>query len=165
MLISGPQVLKTPHPRTLSTSQAESSDSTARLGFPWAHYPSGASNQTPAELRLVSGTTYDKISRMFNKTCVSSSLFRSFGSDLIPTLDSFSVFVHHYIEHFQPVLPFIHATTFDPANCHWLLTLAVASIGSHYVEAPKSQLLVRSMHEFLRRTLLVVVRSQQLSKV
>jgi len=112
-----------------------------------------------SDVTHISQETYSVFCHTFSDTCISSSQFKSFRTDVFPSLESFSLFVKLYLENFQSVLPLIHTATFDLSNCHWLLTLAMASIGSHYAEIQNPELLIGSIHEFFRRTILVVVRN------
>ena len=68
-----------------------------------------------------------------------------------------SRFVSLYVEHFQPILPFIHPATLNLSSSHWLLVLAMAAIGSHYVGVEDVDVLVVAMHEFLRRAISMMV--------
>jgi hypothetical protein len=63
------------------------------------------------------------------------------------------------MENFQPILPFLHQPTLDLSTTHWLLILALASIGSHYMESEDNELFVVAMHEFTRRAIQAFVSS------
>jgi hypothetical protein len=163
-----PRVRKTPH-----RSPHQSSDSYtplpgvdglqnthATFGFSRSDYgpqdgapvPSIAPRQIPIEI-------YSKILHFFNQTCVTSTYFSPFNSGDFPSLEALDLFVRLYLEHFQPILPFIHPATFNISSQHWLLTLAMAAIGSHYVDIEDVDVLVVVMHEFLRRAINMVVSS------
>jgi hypothetical protein len=141
-----------------SSSQFGGANSVMHFAFPWSHYtPLPGSNMPLLEFKHISETTYGSIYQSFRETCVSSSQYLPFRTDVFPAPENIGFFVDLYIRHFQPVLPLIHTATFDPSTCHWLLVLAMASIGSQYAEVQGSDLLTRSIHEFLRRALQTVV--------
>ncbi|KAL7784031.1 C2H2 transcription factor-like protein [Trichoderma afarasin] len=128
-----------------------------KYGFPGCEYgahdgasiSSSGNQQIPIEI-------YRDILHAFNQTCIISSYFPPFHSAGFPSLESVSLFVSLYTEHFQPTLPFIHPATFNPLSSHWLLVLAMAAIGSHYAKIEHVQVLVVAMHEFLRRAINMV---------
>lgn len=61
------------------------------------------------------------------------------------------------MDYFQPVLPFIHPATFSAQTSHWLLVIAMAAIGSQYVELEDAEFYIIGLHEFLRRALNTLV--------
>ena len=104
-------------------------------------------------------TIYNEIIRIFDLTCITSTHYTPFQSGSFPSPRFLGTSTRMYMENFQPVLPFMHPATFDLSSTHWLLVLAVASIGSHYIESEESGLLTISMHEFTRRAIQFVVSS------
>lgn len=114
-----------------------------------------SSKQIPIEI-------YSEILHVFSQTCVTSSYFSPFHTADFPSLESLGLFVRLYIEHFQPILPFIHPATFNLSSSPWLLTLAMVAIGSHYVDVEDVEVLSISMHEFLRRAISMTVSSQKI---
>lgn len=101
---------------------------------------------------------YKEISNIFNHTCITSTHYPRFSTSSFPSLAIFSKFIQLYIENFQSLLPFIHPATFDLSAFHWLLALALAAAGSHYIDAEDSGIYSIPMHEFLRRAIQTVVR-------
>ena len=101
--------------------------------------------------------TYNEITRIFSQTCITSTYFSPFHTGEFPSLETMSRFVGLYIEHFQPILPFIHPATFNISSSHWLLVLAMAAIGSHYAGIEDVEILVVAMNEFLRRAISMMV--------
>ncbi|PSR81662.1 hypothetical protein BD289DRAFT_438793 [Coniella lustricola] len=74
----------------------------------------------------------------------------------LPSMASFTRLMKLYRKHFDPrVLPIIHHN-FEASNspCSWIINLAMAAIGSQYLEMANTELSV-ALHEFLRRVLLV----------
>lgn len=135
----------------------------SKFGFPDTDYGAqdgvAVSSMGPKQIPV---EIYGEILHVFSQTCVTSSHFSPFHSGDFPSLESLRFFVRLYIEHFQPILPFIHPATFNLSSSHWLLTLAMAAIGSHYVDIEDVEVLVAAMHEFLRRAINTVVSSLEI---
>lgn len=159
---------RSPHqssdPYTPLTGVDGQEDSLTQLEFPGTDYRAkdsaaislAGNKQIPIEV-------YSEILHVFGQTCVKSTYFSPYNSGDFPSLESLGLFVRLYMEHFQPILPFIHPATFNLSSSHWLLTLAMAAIGSHYVDTEHVEVLVVSMHEFLRRAIHMMVSSLAIS--
>jgi hypothetical protein len=106
---------------------------------------------------------YHAIHQCFNETCAFSSPFIPFSTPHFLPLNVLDRFVQLYVQYHQPLFPFLHLPTLDLTKSHWLLSLALASIGSHYVEVEWSDITTMAMHEFLRRAILIVVSPPRLS--
>ena len=102
-------------------------------------------------------TIYNEILRIFGLTCITSTHYTPFQSSSFPSPKFLGRSIRMYIAHFQPVLPFMHPATFNFSTSHLLLVLAVASIGSHYIEFEETGLLTIAMHEFTRRAIQFMV--------
>lgn len=96
---------------------------------------------------------YETMSSMFEATCVSSRLFPKFSNTYFPSQKVFEYCLKLYFDSFQELLPFIHLPTFDMEAAHWLLILALCSIGSNYLDPHSYGSCSQPMHEFLRRTI------------
>lgn len=83
--------------------------------------------------------------------------FTPFASTNFPSKDEFESLIALYFKFFSPQLPMLHAPTFPGPDPHWLLVLAIAAAGSHYVEGDAAEIFSVSMHEVLRRILIVAV--------
>ncbi|PYI15567.1 hypothetical protein BO99DRAFT_392290 [Aspergillus violaceofuscus CBS 115571] len=105
---------------------------------------------------LIGKSTYEKIHKAFVQLCCAESvLFSRFESEYLPSATVLSEFVHLYFHHFQPVYPMFHLPTFSTNTCHWIVTLALAAIGSHYARLHESDECVSALHELLRRAIMV----------
>jgi len=109
-------------------------------------------------------SVYSELFQIFDLTCINSTHFENFHSAAFPSRKLLSRLVWLYKDNFQSTLPFIHPSTFDITTSHWLLTLALVAAGSHYLEIDSSDLLVVSMHEFLRRAIQTVVSGTRTKK-
>lgn len=104
-------------------------------------------------------STYNKIHSMFFQLCCTENfLYQNFGSEDFPTAGNLANFIHFYFDLFQPLYPILHPSTFDPNECHWLVTLAISAIGCHVSGIPETESYTVAFHEFLRRAINVEVR-------
>jgi len=110
------------------------------------------------DTNLLSLAIYEEILKVFKFSCVTSMHYSRFSAPTFPSLSTFSLFMHLFNQNFRSILPFIHPATFNPTRSHWLLILALAAAGSHFVGNEESRLYSLPMHEFLRRAIQVVVR-------
>lgn len=101
--------------------------------------------------------TYSEICRAFRMTCLASTRHPTFESDHFPSLELLSFAFQLQVENFQPIMPFLHLATFDLSTTDWLLILALAAIGSHYMNPSLNEQLSVSLHEVTRRSIQMVV--------
>jgi hypothetical protein len=159
-----PRVKKAPYRHSDSYSHAFHNDyrtSHPTFAFPGAdadEYHDSLTNSLP----IIPANVYSEIFRIFSLTCVSSTQYPHFQGNSIPSLYVLSRFVNNYTQNFRTILPFTHPSTFDISTTHWLLTLAMAAIGSHYSDSPGAETTTTALHEFLRRSILTVVRYELL---
>jgi hypothetical protein len=53
----------------------------------------------------------------------------------------------------------LHLPTFDPNQCHWLLTLAIVAAGCHCSGIPETDQCTAAFHEMIRRAFLAEVNN------
>jgi hypothetical protein len=128
-----------------------------REGFMFSIRDESQDNLTASNAEEIPQSIYNEIVRVFNLTCISSTHYAPFQSGTFPSSRVLSHYVRLYIQNFQPILPFIHPATFDLLSSHWLLVLAVAAIGNHFIESEEMELHTVAMHEFTRRAIQTVV--------
>ncbi|KAI9737326.1 MAG: hypothetical protein M1834_009479 [Cirrosporium novae-zelandiae] len=151
----------------VSTSSLGTDDGWYMLGIPELDniLTNHCSESIPRTVKLLDQRAYREILECFQHTCISPSyFFDAFESSNFPSCDVLNQLIQFYIEFFQPLLPFIHPSTLDLTKSHWLLALAMATIGSHYVDIEESERCVASMHEFLRRAIHVTTTISDNSK-
>ncbi|KAJ5660879.1 uncharacterized protein N7484_000251 [Penicillium longicatenatum] len=91
----------------------------------------------------------------FNTVYLSIFAFYSHQQDArfreapFPTLPIFDSFIQLYYEYFDDQLPFIHPSLLEEADTPWILTLAVASIGSQYSNIAKREAYVSMLTDLL----------------
>ncbi|KAI3587201.1 fungal-specific transcription factor domain-containing protein [Fusarium oxysporum f. sp. albedinis] len=96
--------------------------------------------------------TYSVMCVHFATLNADNGFHQAFTDKPFPTYEVTAAFVQAYFEHFQPLFPIIHQPNFNPRETPWILTLAVAVIGSRYsVLGVDSSVL--HLHEFLRRSI------------
>jgi hypothetical protein len=66
-----------------------------------------------------------------------------------PNLSVFNSFIQLYYEHFDDILPFIHPSLLEKADTPWILTLAVASVGSQYTNVANRAAYVSMLTDLL----------------
>ena len=153
-----PRVRKAPY--RISDSAIPLSPSESQLlrrgfMFPNTDDPQGISSiPTTEDVPL---TIYNEILQMFNITCISSTHYAPFQSISFPSRKVLGRSVHLYIDNFQPIFPFMHPATLNLSSSHWLLILAFASIGNHYMAFQDAEVFIIAMHEFTRRAIQYMV--------
>ncbi|KAL3439271.1 fungal-specific transcription factor domain-containing protein [Aspergillus tetrazonus] len=106
--------------------------------------------------------TYDQIHDAFTRLCCTqNSLFSKFETSSFPSAQALSNFLHHYFRFSHPLYPIIHTPTFNPNKCHWIVTLALAAMGSHSANLCEQNGTATAFHEFLRRALCVEKEKRQ----
>lgn len=110
-----------------------------------------------SNIESIPTNVYSEIFRIFNLSCVSSNNYHNFQGGSFPSLPMLSWFVQHYTQNFRSIIPFTHPSRFDLSTSHWLLILAMATIGSHYNDTSGAEVITLALHEFLRRAVLTVV--------
>ena len=103
----------------------------------------------------ISDIVYGLLQEAFTKFCLDGApLFVPYeASDFLSPIH-FGFFVRLYFHYFQDTWPVLHVPTFDSSDSHWLLILAMATIGCHYY--PDAEC-VTPMAEFLRRSVQVEI--------
>lgn len=154
-----PRVRKAPY-RTESLIPTPHHENAMRGdGFIFPELNEPLENFTPNVVELPQ-TTYNDILLVFKQTCMISTHYLPFArGSSFPPIGIFSQLVFLYMENFQSILPFLHHPTLDLSTTHWLLVLALASIGSHYMESEDNDVFIVAMHEFTRRAIQTVVSS------
>jgi len=161
-----PRVRKPPYRYSDSHAHAflhENRDTNPEFIFPDLGEYRDEPNASLSSIESIPGGVYSEIIRMYNLTCINSSHYPNFQGGPFPSQQTLNRFVRLFRTNFRAILPFIHPSSFDILSTHWLLTLALATIGSHYVEEGGGQLVV-AMLEFLRRVLQTVVRNMTWSQ-
>lgn len=97
--------------------------------------------------------TYQQICHAYEALCVSCTYHSPFASNLFLSHASLEILLAQYFDHFHPTIPFLDVVKFLEGRPHWLLVLATASLGCHFLPSimDRDGGLVISLQEFLRR--------------
>lgn len=142
-----------------STMFASPSVASAPLGFMPVAVPR---REEPLESTIVAASvdeaTYQEIRSAFEQLCIHGdvSYFRPFESTFFPSLEDFQALLGLYAEDASEMLPIIHLPTLDLATSHWTLPLAMAAIGSQFLDGEVAVRDSYAMQELLHRTFLML---------
>lgn len=104
---------------------------------------------------------YDQIVAKFESlNNTTEAGYKQFSTGAFPSLTACNAFMQLFFEEFDPLFPFIHKPSFDPRQEHWLVLLALVTIGCRYSKIPAAADCVDIFQEFLRRAFHATVRIQ-----
>ncbi|KPM44830.1 hypothetical protein AK830_g1695 [Neonectria ditissima] len=128
--------------------------SSSSFGFPnLSHLATDHSSTTDQRDTLIWKSTYDEILHHFERLCLDcEGFYCSFTAPNFPSILHFDLFIRLFLASFNPVVPILHQTLATP-NDFWLLTLAMAAVGSQYTQTQEFDAMVLPLHEYLRRAL------------
>lgn len=101
---------------------------------------------------------YTDIVTAFKELCCRPSfVYPAFDSSYFLPYEVVDSAIALYFEEFNTVTPLVHAPTFKVTNAHWLLILALASVGMHPMHLENRDRSLVAMHEFTRRAVFASV--------
>ncbi|KAJ6091445.1 fungal-specific transcription factor domain-containing protein [Penicillium canescens] len=103
-----------------------------------------------AHVERVPADITEKVLQFANDIQVNSNYPR-FIQLRIPPPSVLNSWVQLYFEHFHPVFPILHKSTFVPSRMNPFLVFAVAALGSHFSNINGSFPCLKGMHELIRR--------------
>ncbi|KAH4171080.1 hypothetical protein HBI38_201520 [Parastagonospora nodorum] len=111
------------------------------------------SSTLPADLHLFPQAAYDNLVQNVSSECAQYGLETRFTS--LPPPSLMRLYVSCYFEHLHPIFPFIRKPGFSiVASKEWLLLLAVAAVGSRYMQRGQcensQEMLARALDTALR---------------
>ena len=113
---------------------------------------------------MLSEQTYSSIQRSFASVCTGLTAYQPpYSSSCFPSLKTLNALVKLYLDSFHPVLPILHHPTLDLNGSHWILSLAVLTIGSHMSDFEQSEEYSLCFDEFLRRAISALVSCSSLT--
>lgn len=157
-----PRIRKRKHPdRIISSDELKDvsllsrSDSGNILGF---CPPETYSQSTSTSRAGVPLGTYADIVTAFKELCCNPSFFYpAFESSHFLPYEVVDSAVSLFFEEFNTILPLVHAPTLKLAQAHWLLVLAMASVGMHSMNLENQDRNLVAVHEFARRAVFASV--------
>lgn len=108
---------------------------------------------------------YEQIAMTFQNVNTTRGTCIQFAGGQFPSLTACNAFMQLYFEEFNPLFPFIHQPTFDPAETPWLLVLATIATGIRFAREPAAAECGDMMQEFLRRAFLAMVREKDVPAI
>jgi len=112
-----------------------------------------------AHVRPLPRQVYNQIAARFEDFNVTKGQYTQFASGAFPSLAACNAFMQLFFEEFNPLFPFLHQPTFDPAIEPWLLVLAVIATGCRFSRVPAAVESGDLMQELLRRAFFAMVRA------
>ncbi|KAL2864702.1 putative C2H2 transcription factor [Aspergillus lucknowensis] len=143
----------------------QNNNSQPRFTFPPAHEVHiDPISDTPVNCNL-EPSMYDQIFDAFSRLCCQENiLYPKFETNSFPDTRMLSSFVQHYFKLSHPLYPMLHTLTFNINKCHWILTLALAAMGSHFTGLCEQNGTVVAFQEFLRRALFAEKEKSQFER-
>ena len=137
-------------------------DPRATLRFPFVKISDlgrGSSSLTsPLGRHKINDEVYNEMSECFVQVCVHhSAIFDPFETSDFPDKATFEVLLTLYFEMFHQTLPLLHPSLLQYGKLHWVLYVAIAAIGSHFLEIEEAKMFSTAIHEYLRRAILRLV--------
>lgn len=152
-----PRVRKIPYRHSDSYAHAHAFGSEEL--FPAFKFPEIGDLSEVPEPKQIPQSCYNEIFESFTHTCSTTSHYAKFYDSVFPSRNTLSQCTQLYRDNFEALLPFIHPATFVISTSDWLLILALAAVGSHYLEIEQSDGFSIAIHEFLRRAIETLVTS------
>lgn len=108
------------------------------------------------ESRLhISAQQYNHLRNTYLQVCFESSTFKSFHPTEFPSKAVLQGLLSNYFAHFDQTMSFLHLPTFESTNENCALLLAMMALGSCYLDDEGMHVFTISMHEFVRRYLIL----------
>ncbi|KAI5276377.1 hypothetical protein E4T47_00567 [Aureobasidium subglaciale] len=107
-----------------------------------------------ARFNMLSEQTYTAIYKSFTTVCTGLTAYQPpYGSSCFPSRKTLNAFVKLYLERFHPVMPILHHPTLNLDTSHWILSLAIVTIGSHMSTFEQTEDYCLCFDELLRRSI------------
>ena len=155
-----PKYRKKNNPWSTSSIDTSAFIDARRFGFPSLQeiHVEHTSDEAMRSIRPIEQTTHDEIHRNFLLLCRNDNpFFEMFDSENFPTAEICTQYLACFFDSFQTVYPIFHPPTFDPNQCHWLVTLAIVSVGCHSSGIREIDQCSAAFYEMIRRAIYVEV--------
>lgn len=113
----------------------------------------------PDSTLIVSDETYKRLRTLHLRLCLETTTFKSFPSPEFPPKSALEGLLSLYFTNFDPTMPFVHLGTFRAETSNEGLLWAMMAIGSCFLDEEEAEIFTLSMHELLRRYL--ILRTEQ----
>lgn len=109
-----------------------------------------------ADSRLVlSDEKYGQLGALHAQLGRETSGFQAFGQSDFPQKPVLQWLLSNYFTQFDQTIPFLHFPTFRTESSHAALLLAMVALGSCFVDGEETEIFALSMHELVRRYLVL----------
>jgi hypothetical protein len=98
---------------------------------------------------------HDTLCTLHRQLCLETILFKPFLPSEFPTKPALEGLLFNYFSHFDQTMPFLHFPTFRVESSPCVLLLAMMALGSCFVDSDETEIFTLSMHELVRRYLIV----------
>lgn len=145
----------------LAEGSSGDDDGAQNLGFPPLHdmQVDNISEEVMRKMQPLQQHAYDEIHENFLMLCHNKNpFFETFESESFPSAETCTQYLACFFDSFQTVYPIFHLPTFDPNQCHWLVTIAVAAIGCHSSGIREVNRCTAAFHEMIRRAIFAEVK-------
>ena len=105
---------------------------------------------------LLSPKIYGKLRFLYQQLCLESTIFKAYKPSELPSKQALESLLARYFAQFGQTMPFLHEPTLTSVSRHCALLLAMMALGSCFIDGEQLEVFTRSMHEFVRRLLILV---------
>ncbi|OQV07725.1 Fungal specific transcription factor domain-containing protein [Cladophialophora immunda] len=105
---------------------------------------------------LLSPEIYGHLCLLYQRLCLEPTVFKAYRPSEFPPKQALEGLLTNFFSHFGQTLPFLHEPTFTSALRHCVLLLPMMALGSCFLTGESSEVFSRSLHEFVRRLLILV---------
>lgn len=109
----------------------------------------------PESRLIISDQMYEKMCTLHFRLCLEPTTFKPFSSPGFPPKPALEGLLSHYFTNFDQTMPFTHLPTFRAETTNEVLLLAMMALGSCFLDEEEAEIFTLSMHELLRRYLLL----------
>ncbi|ETI28105.1 hypothetical protein G647_00554 [Cladophialophora carrionii CBS 160.54] len=109
----------------------------------------------PDSRLTLSDGVHDMLCTLHRQLCLETTLFKPFLPSEFPTRPALEGLLFNYFSQFDPTMPFLHFPTFKVESGPCVLLLAMMALGSCFVDSDETEIFTLSMHELVRRYLIV----------
>ncbi|KAH6698476.1 fungal-specific transcription factor domain-containing protein [Leptodontidium sp. MPI-SDFR-AT-0119] len=106
---------------------------------------------------------YKTLLKGVKEICILQNLSDGLKLSLFPSQAALESFIQLYFEYFQGLFPIFHQPTFNPAECHWIEILALATIGCQYSKSTAAQRCAPPLSEIFRLSIFHTLEIDRLS--
>lgn len=104
---------------------------------------------------MLSEDLYAQLYTLHQQLCVDATIFKPFIRSGFPLLSALEGLLCNYFSYFDQTMPFLHYPALRSEASHCGLLLAMMALGSCFIDGDDTEIFILSMHEFVRRYLIL----------